>query len=139
MALAASSAAAALRSTTATFAPLAASAVAVARPSPEPPPVTIAAMPERFIGSHSSLMGAEPLPTGEGARQPVAPGFDPAQPVKARRSSECVAAFRRTGIERMTNFSSSTTRKKTTPPPISQGQTQSGSDSLPKIMWNGGA
>ena len=48
-ALAASSAAAALRSNTATFAPLAASASAVARPSPEPPPVTIAATPERFI------------------------------------------------------------------------------------------
>src|SRR5277367_6547853 len=49
IALAASSAAAGLRSKTVTFAPLAASASAVARPSPDPPPVTIAATPDSFI------------------------------------------------------------------------------------------
>src|ERR1700722_9043073 len=48
-ALAASSAAAGLRSKTVTFAPLAASASAVARPSPDAPPVTIAATPDSFI------------------------------------------------------------------------------------------
>ena len=49
IAAATASALAALRSNTATFAPLAASASAVALPSPEPPPVTIAATPAIFM------------------------------------------------------------------------------------------
>ena len=51
----------------------------------------------------------------------------------------CVAAWRSAGLERIMNFSNSTIRKNRIPPPTSQGQTQSGSDSLPKIAWNGGA
>src|ERR1700722_15885909 len=61
-ALAASSAAAGLRSKIATFAPLAASASAVARPSPEPPPVTIAATPVSFIAHPPSARAGSSRP-----------------------------------------------------------------------------
>ncbi len=54
-------------------------------------------------------------------------------------SLNCVAAWRSAGLERIMSFSNSTTRKNRIPPPTSQGQTQSGSDSLPKIAWKGGA
>src|SRR5271166_5068236 len=71
-ALAASSAAAGLRSKTATRAPFDASASAVARPNPDPPPVTIAAAPEIFIAPRSSQLHKltrQPLATADAFRQ----------------------------------------------------------------------
>ena len=59
---------------------------------------------------------------------------------RERRPLLCVGRRPPQGRHRADDsFSNSTARKNTTAPPISHGQTQSGSDSLPNTQWNGGA
>ena len=79
-------------------------------------------------------------------RQPDAFQPAPASPLPPVRSggnahapaSTAVTAVRKASDERMINFSASTTRKKISPPASSQGQTHSGTASVPNIAWNGG-
>lgn len=74
---------------------------------------------------------------GSRARGILAAIDDPLTRLKSHHSD--IAAFLSGGMDRMTNFSTSTTRKKMMLPQTSQSHAASGKPSVLKISWNGGA